>query len=300
VSPGLFSIVAAAVAVASSANPATSPTGRRAVALGDLPAVAVSGPARRIELGNNGPVDGLAWLAGGRLAVVTAQDAVLHVLEPSGLRSARWELRARALAVVGSGPTAIVLVAPADRAGTARLVLLDATPSAHPRTVRLPGIRAGMRPHEGDARSPWTPGMVVARDGRVIVVGSRRIAWVTPRTGAVRIRRPAGLSPARVRVALALRGGREIAIAGPDLLYLDVASGRLRRVAAKVDAVDRWRGGVLSSGFSTATAWDAAGRQVFHRRLRTTEFVAPTADGRRLVLARLTSNGVEVRRTLNP
>jgi hypothetical protein len=36
------------------------------------------------------------------------------------------------------------------------------------------------------------------------------------------------------------------------------------------------------------------------RRLRPDEFISPAPDGRRLILARYTSNGVEVRRTLNP
>jgi hypothetical protein len=288
-------VLAAAAAVASSGSPAISADGRRAVAVGDLPAVAVSAPARRIDLGNNGPVDGLAWLSGGRLAVVTAKDAVLHVLEPSGYRSARWELSATAVAVTGTGPFAGVLLAPDGRAGTARIALLDSRSNGPPRIVRLPGIRAGGAPHR-----PWTPAVVAVHGGRFLVGGSGRMATVTPATGAVRLRRVPGLRPSRGVTALALRGGRTIAFAGPDLLYVDFLRRRVRRIATGVDFMEPWRGGVLTSGYGRATAWDAYGRRTFTRRLRLDEFISPTPDRRRLVLARYTSNGVERRRTLNP
>jgi hypothetical protein len=296
VSPGLFSVLAAAAAVASASSPATSADGRRAVAVGDLPAVAVSAPARRIDLGNNGPVDGLAWLSGGRLAVVTAKQAVLHILEPSGYRSARWELRATAMAVTSTGPFAAVLLAPTEHAGTARLALLDSRRrDAPPRIVRLSGIRAGGAPHR-----PWTPAVVAVHGGRFLVAGSGRIATVTPATGAVRMRRVPQLRPSRGVTALALRAGRTIAFAGPDLLYVDFLRRRVRRIATGVDFMEPWRGGVLTSGYGRATAWDAYGRRTFTRRLRPDEFISPTPDHRRLVLARYTSNGVDLRRTLNP
>jgi hypothetical protein len=297
---GLIAAVAAVAAVASTVDAPVSDTGRRAAPIGDRPAVALTSPARSVDLGHNGPVDGLTWLPGGRLAVVTAKDAVLHVLEASGHRSARWELHGSALAVAHVGATAVVLLAPTHRAGTAWLALLDTRARDAPRLVRLPGIRAGQRPHASWPYGPWMPGLAAVRGGRLVVAGSGRIATVVPATGAVRVRHVPALRRSRALTTLPLRRGRTLALAGRDLSYLDVRSGRLRLVARGVGAVARWRGGVLSSGFWRAVAWDAHGRRVFSRPMRPNEFVAPAPDGRRLVLARYSGNGVEVRRTLNP
>ena len=144
------------------------------------------------------------------------------------------------------------------------------------------------------------PAVVAVHGRRILVAGSRRIATVTPATGAVRVRRVPELRPSRGVGALPLQGGRTVAFAGPDLLYVDYLNRRVRRVAVGVDFIEPWRGGVLTSGFTRAVAWDVHGRRTFSRRLRSGEFVSPAPDGRRLVLARFTSNGVEVRRTLNP
>jgi hypothetical protein len=294
---GLFAVIAASAAVAASGGAATSADGRRAAPVGDFPVVALTGPSQMVDLGNNGPVDGLAWLSGGRLAVATGLDSILHVLEPSGVRSARWELKGETLAVVGVGARAVVLLAPVRRLGRAWLAVVD--PGRPPRRVALPGVRAGYHPSNGFSPDMRTPALVVL-GGRVVVIGDRGAIVVDPATGHRSTHRVAGLRPVPQRTAFPVDGGRRIAVAGRDLLYVDPRRWRARRIAAAVDYAEPWRTGVLVTRRRAADGYDGAGRRVFHRRLRVDEYVTVTPDRRRILLGRFDRNGVDAVRTLDP
>jgi hypothetical protein len=294
---GLFAVIAAVVAVGSTGSAVTSPDGRGAASVGDRPLVAMTNPPRLVDLGNNGPVDGLAWLGEGRLAVATGLDSILHVLEPSGRRSDRWELDGEALAVVAAGRRAAVLMSPVDHYGRAWLAIDD--PGRPPRRVPLPGIRAGRSLPEDRYEPPRTPALIVA-GGDPVVLGARTAVRVDAATGRATVHRVPALNDVRQRIAFPVDGGRRFATIGPGLLYLDPRTWRTQRVAPGAGFAERWRDGALAGVGAYAVGFDGAGRRVFRRRLHNAEFVSVAPDGVQLLVQRWSSNGADVVRTLNP
>ena len=294
---GLFAVIAAVAAVGSTGSAVTSPDGRRAGPIGDRPLIAMTQPARLVDLGNNGPVDGLAWLGEGRLAVATGLDSILHILEPSGMRSGRWELDGEALAVVAAGRRAVVLLSPVDRYGPAWLAIDD--PGKPPRRVPLPGIRAGRGLPDDRYEPPRTPALIVA-GGDPVVLGARTAVRVDAGTGKATVHAVPALRDVRQRVAFPVDGGRRFATIGPGLLYLDPHTWRTQSVAPRAAYGEPWRDGVLAVVGRYSLGFDGAGRRIFRRRVRNDEFVAVAPDGQRLQLVRWGRNGPDALRTLNP
>ena len=260
---GLFAVIAAVAAVGLTGSAVTSPDGRRAGPIGDRPLIAMTQPARLVDLGNNGPVDGLAWLDGGRLAVATGLDSILHVLEPSGLRSGRWELDGEALTVVAAGRRAVVLMSPVDRFGPAWLAIDE--PGKLPQRVPLPGIRAGRGLPEDRYEPPRTPALIVVVRSR----GARRAhrrpgrrgerqGHGPPRTGAAR-RAAADRVPGRRRAALRDDRARAALPGSAHLAHPEVAP--------RAAYGEPWRDGVLAVVGRYSVGFDGAGRRIFRRRV---------------------------------
>jgi hypothetical protein len=204
---------------------ARSPSGLSvAVALSEFPELELcdmaAGRCRHVAFGGDGPVNGLAWLRGGRLAVTTGERPVVRVIDArtgASLQRARLDGRLERVAAAGGG--AVVLLSPARRIGAVRLAI--ARPGTAVRTVALPSVRAGMENRGRDETQPdvriVNPAVAVDEGGRaayVFTADASAVVRVDLRTVAVRshplsrIASAAKAAHMREAYALWLGGGR--------------------------------------------------------------------------------------------
>jgi hypothetical protein len=201
-----------------------------------------------------GAISGLAWLTPRRALAVGYDDLAVIDLQ-RGVVVERRSLDALPYAVRRAGLALLLLLAPREGVGPARLLLVDA--SGRARDIALEEIPAGSTtPSTGGGQELDRPGLALATDGRrAWVVGDATVAEVALPSLVVSyhplaLRRPAaaakGSSPGYLRQAV-LVDARTLAVSGEDV---SAVGDRLETRAAGLTLVDTrtWRSRRIAAG----------------------------------------------------
>jgi hypothetical protein len=226
---------------------------------------------------SGGAVGGIAWLTRGRLLalqeVCCSERQRVVVVDLAHRRvQARYDLGGSVVRVADTGGDLVLLLAPAQAIGTARLAVIDGRGVL--RSVPLPGILAGTKLLSGASfrTAIQLPGLAVDRVDRVaFVVGPNLVAQV--RLGSLSVSyhpsRPTAAaakgSSGAVRTASWLGGGL-LAVTGEQdsfdatrsaqgiapagLILFDTRTWTARTLDPSATDVVKWRGLLLATGTS--------------------------------------------------